>query len=147
MNKNVRRLVTLILFIGLVATVLAIGFLAMTPAGEQGEAFTELYVLGEGGNASDYPLNLQVNESGSFIVGVVNQEYTAETYTVILTVDGEPTSTATADIDVGERWEHAKSVSFGDQGRYYLEIHLHQGEDPAPSEKPYRKLYFQITVR
>jgi len=39
-----------------------------------GETFTEFYILGPGGNASCYPTNLTVNETGGVILGLMNHE-------------------------------------------------------------------------
>src|SRR5439155_11679809 len=47
-----------------------------------GERFTEFYILGPSGNASSYPTNRTVNETGSVIIGVVNHESATVKYTV-----------------------------------------------------------------
>ena len=55
-------------------------YIVLTP--RPGETFTEFYILGPGGNASGYPTNLTVNETGGVIIGVVNHEAAAAIYTV-----------------------------------------------------------------
>ncbi len=47
-----------------------------------GERFTEFYVLGPGGMASNYPTNLTVNQTGRVILGIQNHEYRNLTYFV-----------------------------------------------------------------
>ncbi len=55
---------------------------------KQGETFTEFYLLGPGGNASDYPTNLTVGQNASVIIGIVNHEYTTVNYKLIVTSNG-----------------------------------------------------------
>jgi len=40
-----------------------------------GERFTDFYLLGPNGTASDYPTDLKVGEEGKVIMGIVNHEY------------------------------------------------------------------------
>lgn len=72
------------LTIGLIASIAIAGvtlaYVVLTP--RPGETFTEFYILGPGGNASGYPTNLTVNQSGSVIIGVANHEGTVVNYTV-----------------------------------------------------------------
>jgi len=72
------------LTVGLAASIaVAAGTLAyVVTAPLPGERFTEFYILGPGGNASGYPANLTVNETGSVIIGVVNHEFATVNYTV-----------------------------------------------------------------
>ena len=53
-----------------------------------GESFTEFYILGPGGMASDYPTNLTSGENGSLIIGIVNHENKKESYHLVVTSDG-----------------------------------------------------------
>ena len=72
------------LTVGLVASIIvAAGTLAYVIATPRpGERFTEFYILGPGGNASDYPTELNVSEPGSVIMGIVNHEAASVNYTV-----------------------------------------------------------------
>jgi len=45
-----------------------------------GERFTEFYLLGPNGTASDYPNDLKVGEEGKVIISIVNHEYENVTY-------------------------------------------------------------------
>jgi len=71
---------TLALAASLVAAGGTIAYVILMP--RPGETFTEFYILGPGGNASDYPKNLSVNETGGVIIGVVNHEASTVNYTV-----------------------------------------------------------------
>lgn len=45
-----------------------------------GEIFTEFYLLGPNGTASDYPTDINVGEEGKVIIVIVNHEYENVTY-------------------------------------------------------------------
>jgi uncharacterized membrane protein len=72
------------LTVALAASIVVAGgtlaYVVLTP--RVGETFTEFYILGPGGNASGYPTNLTVNQTGSVIVGVNNHEAATVNYTV-----------------------------------------------------------------
>jgi len=74
------KALTIILAITILIAVVALIYVIVTP--KVGEKFTEFYLLGPGGKASDYPRNLSINESGDIIIGVVNHEYKDKDYTV-----------------------------------------------------------------
>jgi len=46
------------------------------------DAFTEFYILGSNGTASDYPRNLSVGEDVTVILGIVNHEFRTINYTI-----------------------------------------------------------------
>lgn len=52
------------------------------PSLDIGEEFTEFYVLGPGGKATDYPHNLTTNQPATVILGIANHEYRTVNYTV-----------------------------------------------------------------
>jgi len=67
------RILTIILFISIIATLVMLVYVIVTP--KQGEKFTEFYILGMDGKARGYPVNLTVGKTDSVIVGIVNHEY------------------------------------------------------------------------
>lgn len=64
------------LTIGLVASVIiagsAISYTILVP--RPGEYFSEIYLLGPGGNASGYPTHLNASQPGTVVLGIVNHE-------------------------------------------------------------------------
>jgi len=52
------------------------------------ERFTDFYILGPNGKASDYPINLAVGEEGKVIIGIINQEYENVTYLLEVNFNG-----------------------------------------------------------
>lgn len=53
-----------------------------------GERFTEFYLLGPNGIASDYPTNMTFGEEGKVIIGIVNHEYKNFTYHLEVNFNG-----------------------------------------------------------
>jgi len=49
---------------------------------KQGDKYTEFYILGPGGMASDYPTNLTIGQEGNITIGIANHEYRTVTYAV-----------------------------------------------------------------
>lgn len=55
-------------------------YVVVTP--RPGEAFTEFFILDRNGTTSDYPTRLNVSETGTVVMGVVNHEFASVDYTV-----------------------------------------------------------------
>ena len=52
------------------------------------ERFTEFYVLGISGKATDYPKELVVGKEAEVILGIINREYEPVTYRVEVVISG-----------------------------------------------------------
>lgn len=76
--KTLDKILTVILIIAIIMAAALTIYVIITP--KKGEEFTEFYILGEGGNASNYPSSLSAGEEGTVIVGVVNHEYETVAY-------------------------------------------------------------------
>ena len=71
-----------------------------------GERFTEFYLLGLGGEASDYPGLLAVGEEGEIMVCIVNREQEVTTYRVEVRIDGVLSSwVGPVVLEPDEKWE------------------------------------------
>lgn len=79
-ESRVDQLLSIILVLSIIAAMAALLYVIVTP--KVGEQFTELYLLGEDGVASDYPQEAQVGENITVTVGVVNHEYETMNYTL-----------------------------------------------------------------
>lgn len=77
-STRVERALTVILLLAIIFSIFMLGYIITSP--KQGEKFTEFYILGESGKASDYPTELLVGEEGRVIIGVVNHEGRNVTY-------------------------------------------------------------------
>ncbi|WP_456421215.1 DUF1616 domain-containing protein [Thermococcus sp.] len=74
------KALTVVLIIAIVTSVGVLAYVVTHP--KPGEAFTEFYILGPNGKASDYPTELLVEENATVIIGIVNHEHRNVTYYV-----------------------------------------------------------------
>ena len=64
-----------------------LGYVIVTP--KFGERFTEFYILGLSGKATDYLEELKVGEEGKVVLGIVNHEYQEMGYLVVVRIEAE----------------------------------------------------------
>lgn len=74
------KALTVILIIAIISSIATLVYVITHP--KPGEAFTEFYILGPRGKASDYPTKLYVGQNGTVIIGIVNHEHRNVTYFV-----------------------------------------------------------------
>ena len=79
-EKGLDRALTIILVISIVSSVAALVYVVAVP--NEGESYTEFYLLGPDGMADGHPGNLTVGENASVIIGIANHEREAVVYTV-----------------------------------------------------------------
>ena len=77
-GNKIDRALNIILVIAIASSLIALVYVVAVP--KQGEKFTEFYILGPGGKASDYPTNLTVGEQANVIIGIANHEYRTVDY-------------------------------------------------------------------
>lgn len=145
MDERLERVLTWTLAVALLLSLGGVVYVAATPQVTT-DPYTEFYVLGEGGNASGYPTNLSVGETGTVIVGITNHEHRELTYTVLLRLGNRTVSDRA--ITVGNERTAEQEFSFTPEttGRMRLQILLYRGTDPDVSADPYRRLRLWITV-
>jgi len=80
-------------------------YVIITP--KEGEKFTEFYIIGPNGTASDYPTELKVGEEGKIkvIIGVVNHEYANVSYRLEVKLNGEVIGEKSIELMDNETWE------------------------------------------
>jgi uncharacterized membrane protein len=138
LSPRTSRILTWVL-IGVFIAVI-VGTIYVTTTAPPTERFTEFYLLGPGGMASDYPTNLTVGESGMIIVGITNREGTDLTYLVHvwlndtkigdlapLTLAHDETSERTytfTPTQAGSRWKLEFVLYRGDRSAVYRDLHL-----------------------
>jgi len=137
-----------------------LAYVALNPL--PGERFTEFFILGPSGNASDYPNNLTVNETGSIILGIVNREAAVVSYTVRIdlvglrigynntagfneTVEVNLTTWSTFNVTLanGQNWTRPYSFRINDTGLWKIEFLLLKDHDLSSA---YRELHLYLRV-
>ena len=80
------KVLAVILVIVLLGSLGALGYVLATP--EEGDTFTEFYLLGPQGEAANYPDELKVGEAGKVMVGIINHEGREVGYRVEVVIGG-----------------------------------------------------------
>lgn len=153
------------LTVALAASIVVAGgtlaYVVLTP--RPGETFTEFYILGPGGNASGYPTNLSVNQTGHVIIGVANHEAATVNYTVRVdlvgvrivynatsgfntTVEVNRTTWTWTNITVadGANWTQPYAFSVSKVGLWKVQFLLYKNEVFTVA---YRELHLYVRVR
>jgi uncharacterized membrane protein len=144
-RATLSRVLTWVLALVLVASLVMVVYVAANPP-ETGDPYTEFYILGPEGNASGYPTNLTVGETGEFIVGISNHEQQELTYTVALRVDNRTLETRTVSVGDGETWEESMSFTPESAGEKRLRILLYRSESAGGTAEAYRSLRLFVNV-
>ncbi len=132
--------VILVIFILLIISLAA--YAILSPKND--EKYTEFYILGSGGNAYNYPINLTVNQTGNVYVGIVNHEGSTVTYEMKVKLDNNTLSTQNITLQKNESRQIPFSFNVKNSGQNQkLEFLLYKLPD---NKNIYRYLYLQIDV-
>lgn len=74
------------LVLAILVAVGSLGYVIATP--QQGERFTEFYILSVDGKAENYPKQAVLKEPVELIIGIVNHEYQVLSYRIDIMIDG-----------------------------------------------------------
>jgi uncharacterized membrane protein len=131
----------------IVAIVVALGFIiymAVTP--QEGDKFTEFYILGTEGKAQDYPKQIILGESAHILIGVVNHEHQPASYQAKIQIGGiEISEINTGTLADGEKWE--REISFTPQSsgeRQRVDFYLYKNCEDKPYLKEPLRLYIDV---
>ena len=81
------KALSIILVISIIGAIGVLGYVIANP--KVGENFTEFYILGEQGQAANYPEEIILGESATVIVGIINHEQEEARYRVEVKAFGE----------------------------------------------------------
>lgn len=135
------RYLSLVLFLVLAVSVAGVMYVAVNPPPAT-EAYTEFYVLGPGGNATEYPSNLSVGETGTVIVGTTNHEHQSTDYTVEMRLDDRLVQERQLSLGTGETWEAKLSFTAREPGERQLRLQLFRDGETGV----YRTLRVRVNV-
>lgn len=142
---RLKRATKIALLIVLLVSLTGVVYLAVEQPSAN-DPYTEFYTLGSGENASDYPNNLTVNESGRVIVGISNHERENLTYDVEFRLNGTVLASDAITVAEGQTREQLMSFSIEEPGRHRVRIELYKGQSPDPATEPYRILWLWVEV-
>ena len=81
------KILSIVLAVSIVLAISATAYVVLVP--KEGEKFTEFYILGPDGKASNYPTNLTAGKTGNVTVGIVNHEYSTVNYEMIIKLNNQ----------------------------------------------------------
>lgn len=136
------RVLSIILVLSIVLAVSMTIYVIVTP--KQGEKFTEFYILGPKGKASDYPTNLTVGQTGTVNIGIVNHEYAKVDYKLVVKLNNQTINEKNITLSNNGKWENQYSFTATRSGeKQKLEFLLYKLPD---KEKVYRSLHLWLNI-
>jgi uncharacterized membrane protein len=142
-ENRVDKILTIVLIISIVASVIMLVYVVVTP--KQGEKFTEFYLLGTGGKAQDYPTNLTAGKTSSVIVGIVNHEYQPVNYTLQVKLNEEILKEQQVQTAHNQTWEQQVNFTPMRPGTgLKLQFLLYRNDNIT---QPYRDTHLWVNVK
>lgn len=124
------RILAFVLIGVLLGGIGAAGYIMARPVA--GQPFTEFYLLGEKGQATGYPREIQPGDTGRVIVGIVNHENTTAEYYFQVTVDEEVIyESSLIRLETDEKWENEVEFTLyrtGDKQKVEFRLYRDGGE-------------------
>ena len=81
------KIISIVLVIFIIFVISMTAYIIASP--KEAEKYTEFYILGQDGMASNYPTNLTAGETGNVTVGIVNHEHSTVNYEMIIKLDNQ----------------------------------------------------------
>lgn len=145
MNDKLEQRLTWVLAAALLVSLIGVVYISFTPQ-QRTDPYTELYIVGSEGNASEYPQNLSVGESGEVTVGISNHEHRTVQYTLVYRLGNKSIGNQTVSVESGDTWERTLSFTPESTGRKRLRIALYRGDDVPSQSDPYRSVYLWVSI-
>lgn len=103
------------------------------------ERFTEFYILGTEGKASNYPGTLALGQELKVIVGIANHEYATVDYRIEVNLEGDKLGeVGPITLSHGEKWEQEVRLTPHRAGEHQkLDFLLHKSTDTEASDDIY----------
>ena len=141
-QKRWDRLLTVLLAAAIIGTIGTIAYAVQTPRAS--EKFTEFYILGPEGKATDYPQEAVPGAKSQVIAGIVNREQETITYRIEINISGEKLEQiGHLILKPDETWEQTVSFNVTKPGLdQKVEFQLYRGEET----EPYRSLHLWLDV-
>lgn len=141
-KSKIDKYLSIVLIISIIFAISMTVYSITTPKPD--EKFTEFYILGSHGKASDYPTNLTVGKKGTILVGIVNHEYNQITYNIVLKLNGKTIKNENISLSHNEKLEKRYTFNASQKGKNQkLEVLLYK----LPNNfNVYKSLHLWINV-
>lgn len=141
-ESKTERILSIVLIISIILAISTTAYIIVKP--KEGEKFTEFYILGPDGKASNYPTNLSTGQNGSVIIGVVNHEYATTDYLLMVKVNNSTLLNQTLTLTSGQKMEIPFNFTAGTSGQKKMEFLLYKLPN---NETSYRNLHLWLNVK
>lgn len=130
------NMLNFVLMVVVLGTIGVIIYTTITPRIQ--EAFTEFYILGNGGKAIDYPIEMKAGQESIVFVGIINHEGYDVDYRVDVVLSNEiVTKTDPVTLVNHQKWESQLKFVPQATGEYQkLEFLLYKDNDAQPCLEP-----------
>ena len=140
-RSRTEGMLSVILIIAILVAIGTAAYVIVNP--KQGEKFTEFYILGPDGKASNYPTNLTAGQQGKVIIGVVNHEYSTTDYQLMVKMNNNITQTQTFSLQNNEKKEIMFTFNATPPGQNKLQFLLYKSPN---NSSVYRSLHLWLNV-
>lgn len=119
-------------------------FIVITTS-KTGERFTEFYILNSTtGKADNFPIELEIGNPSTLLVGVVNHEFKNVSYTVQIVLEEQPLISKDLSLANNQKWE--KNITFvPDKKGNDMKLAFWLFKDDNFTE-PYRELHLWVNI-
>lgn len=138
---NIDRLISLVIIIFLIIGSIGIFYIILNPSPT--EKFTEFYLLGSNGTASDYPTNLSIGQKGNVNIGIVNHENSTTNYQIRILQDNTLLKQDNITLRAGEKKEIPFEFTASSKGVVKIQFNLYKLPN---NENIYRLLQLNVNV-
>lgn len=143
-QNTLNKVLSILLIAAILGAMGTLGYVIAAP--KVGEAFTEFYILGLEGKATNYPRQVVVGQEEKVIVGIVNHERETVSYWVEIIIDGVRNNEVRGIVlKHDEKWEQGLSFIPDKAGvNQKVEFVLYKNGQREPYLEPLR-LWIDVT--
>ncbi|MGB9937090.1 MAG: DUF1616 domain-containing protein [Methanobacterium sp.] len=136
------KILSIALVVSIILAISMTAYVIVSP--KEGEKFTEFYILGPNGKASDYPTNLTSGNTGNVIIGIVNHEYSTVNYKLMVKLNNQTLKEENITLSNNQTYEKPFTFTAGAGEKQKLEFLLYKLPDESNA---YRSLHLWINVK
>lgn len=136
------KILSIVLVASIILAISATAYVIVSP--KEGEKFTEFYILGPNGKASDYPTNLTAGQTGNVIIGIVNHEYKDTNYKLVTKLNNKTLNEEKITLANNQKYENKFNFTSATGDKQKLEFSLYKLPD---ENNVYRSLHLWINSK
>jgi len=140
-ESKTSKILSIILILSILLAISTTVYIIVKP--KQGETFTEFYLVGPVSNASDYPTNLTVGQSGSVLLGIINHKDKTVNYRMVVTSNGVLMSEQNITLSNGNKTEIRYNFTAGSSGKKKIVFLLYKMPNNTDI---YRSIYIWANI-